>query len=569
MLRNGVGVLALALLAVLAGCGGDSSPGVSEETGGNVPGDAPGLVARAVSPSGLHADPLLVPEAPEVALTAFYGSPLTYLGYAPLELTPANSWLRVTGNIPVGYFPFYIAFAPDGSRAYVTMGGTEVKVIDVASGSVTGTLTAGNATRGVAFSPKGDVAYVANEDDDTVSVIDVASGSVTSTIPVGDGPRRVAFSPDGTQAYVTNVNADTVSVIDVAAGAVTATINVGDFPWGVAFTPDGSRAYVANLASDTVSVIAVATGTVASTIPVGDGPRDVDVTPNGMTAYVVNQYDDTVSVIDVATNSVTTTLNVGRTPQEVAFDPAGTTALVTNRGDDNVSVIDVATQVVTGTIPVGDAPTDVAFAPRSNLAYVGVQYDQRVTVIKRLGRRVFLGPNGQDQGFDPPFGMNKAGAIVANKTDRVVSCVLLDAKTQTTLAVEWTPGGAYYYGGSFLAIAAVTADQVTKVWTDQGPGQAPKKLVGGADAVFPQMTNSHVLLQFESGTGKLVNVMPTKARVTRGRGYEVLDNGDGTVTLRGDFVGVYAVASDRDVAPGGASAVTLDARTGEVLAVED
>jgi hypothetical protein len=68
----------------------------------------------------------------------------------------------------------------------------------------------------------------------------------------------------------------------------------------------------------------------------------------------------------------------------------------------------------------------------------------------------------------------------------------------------------------------------------------------------------------------LVNVMPTKARATRSgeRSYEVVNPGDGTVMLRGEFAGVYDVAADQDVAPGGASAVTLDAATGKVRAVE-
>jgi YVTN family beta-propeller protein len=69
-----------------------------------------------------------------------------------------------------------------------------------------------------------------------------AAGTVTSTIPVGPVPQGVAVTPDGSTAYVANVGSDTVSVITVASGTVASTIPVGEGPQGVAFTPDGSTA---------------------------------------------------------------------------------------------------------------------------------------------------------------------------------------------------------------------------------------------------------------------------------------------------------------------------------------
>ena len=54
-----------------------------------------------------------------------------------------------------------------------------------------------------------------------------AQYDVTATITVGTGPRGVAVSPDGTKAYVANGSADTVSVINTTTNAVDATITVG------------------------------------------------------------------------------------------------------------------------------------------------------------------------------------------------------------------------------------------------------------------------------------------------------------------------------------------------------
>src|ERR1700729_3382714 len=140
-------------------------------------------------------------------------------------------------------------------------------------------------------------AYVADPQTSTVSVIDTADNIVVATITVGNGPYGLAFSPDGTRAYVANSqssvfpNPGTVSVIDTASNTVTGTIIVGVNPLGVAITPDGRRAYVTNGGDFTVSVIDTASNTVTATVAVGAIPFWLAITPDGTRAYVANGAD--------------------------------------------------------------------------------------------------------------------------------------------------------------------------------------------------------------------------------------------------------------------------------------
>ena len=89
---------------------------------------------------------------------------------------------------------------------------------------VTATITVGSKPRGVAVSPDGTTAYVANFWSHTVSVIDTATNAIkagfSAGITVGTSPKGVAVSPDGTTLYVTNWDDDTVSVIDTAKNAI-------------------------------------------------------------------------------------------------------------------------------------------------------------------------------------------------------------------------------------------------------------------------------------------------------------------------------------------------------------
>ncbi|MBD0418831.1 protein kinase, partial [Streptomyces sp. TRM S81-3] len=88
-----------------------------------------------------------------------------------------------------------------------------------------------------------------------------------SWVQVGDSPEGVAVSPDGDRAYVANKSSDSVSVIDTATNRTQGRpIPVDRSPKGVAAS--GDRVYVTSLASGSVSVIDTATNKVDKTIRV-------------------------------------------------------------------------------------------------------------------------------------------------------------------------------------------------------------------------------------------------------------------------------------------------------------
>ena len=228
-----------------------------------------------------------------------------------------------------------------------------------AANTVTATVPVGSEPGGVAVTPNGAYAYVANYENNTASVISTATNTVTATATVGSKPTGslctvlsadLALTPNGAYAYVTNSGGTTVSVIDTSTNAVTATVTVGSEPVGVAVTPNGAYAYVTNYGSKSVSVISTATNAVTATVTVEDEPGGVAVTPNGAYVYVANLGSNSVSVISTATNAVTATVPVGGYPAGVAVTPNGAYVYVANSGNNSVSVISTATNAVTATV---------------------------------------------------------------------------------------------------------------------------------------------------------------------------------------------------------------------------
>jgi len=271
----------------------------------------------------------------------------------------------ISATISVGSNPVGVAVTPDGNTVYVTNSAdTTVSIIDSASNTVRNTLALSETPGGVAVSPNGVAAYVSCYSPGEILVINTATAVIRTTIalPSGTGPTGIAFTPDGTLAYVADGLNPRVLIIDTTTDSVSSTrIQVGSSPKGIAITPDGARAYVTNAGATTVSVIDIATNTISATITVGHLPFGIAITPDGSKAYVTNQsgLSNSVSVIDVSTNTISTTIAVGLAPCGVSITPDGSTAYVANFGGKSVSVIDTSTETISATIslPTGSSPT--------------------------------------------------------------------------------------------------------------------------------------------------------------------------------------------------------------------
>ena len=105
-------------------------------------------------------------------------------------------------------------------------------------------------------------------------------------VAVGREPSGVALTPDGAQAYVANTVDGTVSVVKIEGNRtnikVHKVLQVGTEPYGVAVTPNGRKVYVTNARSNNVSVIDARDNHLVTTIEnVGIEPRGLAITNSG------------------------------------------------------------------------------------------------------------------------------------------------------------------------------------------------------------------------------------------------------------------------------------------------
>jgi 6-phosphogluconolactonase len=183
------------------------------------------------------------------------------------------------------------------------------------------------------------------------------TGVLTPTIPAsvaaGRSPGSVTVDPSGRFAYVANQDDGTISMYNInsSTGVLTpmtpAIAGAGLSPFGVTVDPSGKFAYVPNaysadnaISQYTIdSLTGVLTPNTPSFVTAGNQPTDVAVDPTSKFAYVVNRTDDTVTMYTIDPNSgnltAKGTIATGSLPFRMVFDPAGKFAYV---ADENSGV---------------------------------------------------------------------------------------------------------------------------------------------------------------------------------------------------------------------------------------
>ena len=166
----------------------------------------------------------------------------------------------------------------------------------------------------MAFSGNGRLLYVVCQESDEVRIVDLESTKVIGSIHVGHVPRGIALSPDSHHLYVTNGWSDTVSVIDTASREVVQTLATGFEPTGVVIDQSGTTLYVANRLSNDISVFDLATGQEIKRLLGGRGASYLALSHDGRRIYCTHIYpnpgafrsepESEITIIDTASRRV-------------------------------------------------------------------------------------------------------------------------------------------------------------------------------------------------------------------------------------------------------------------------
>ena len=274
--------------------------------------------------------------------------------------------------IPVGIGPHEAAISPSGRVGVVTIygqrpPGNQLAIIDIASGTVTRTISLGEYTRphGVVFIPGDETrVVVTSEATGNVVIVNIETGTVEAAIPtVAQGSHMAAITADGKRVWTSNVTSGSVSEIDLVERKFVRAIPVAPKVEGIAVTPDGSLVLAGSNTDGTVSIIETATGTIVGTLKGFKLPYRLAASADGKTAIVCDPEGGAIAAIDVATRAIAWKLDGLASPRGVSIAPDGRTAIVTLADDPSVGLVDITSHRLVQTIPVGASPDGVGYGP--------------------------------------------------------------------------------------------------------------------------------------------------------------------------------------------------------------
>ena len=298
-----------------------------------------------------------------------------------------------------------LAIDPRDSLLYVS-GGQENQIyrFELATGTPRGsidcalfrgdTLYADGYIGDLKLSSDGRTLYAIDQINFRLIIIDVATEAVVANVPTGRYPFGLALSPDGQTAYVANVGMYEYSILpgvekeqlDSTAwdfppyaygseAAVRGDTVDGKFVPGLGGpnVPEAFSVWKIDLAARRVTAkikTGFLVGEVIEGIPAVGGSSPNSVVATDRYAFVSNGNNDCVSVIDVRADSVVQNIFLapnerlstfrGAIPFGLCLSPDQKTLYVAESGLNAVGVIDVETLTVRGHIPVGWFPSKLA-----------------------------------------------------------------------------------------------------------------------------------------------------------------------------------------------------------------
>ena len=256
-----------------------------------------------------------------------------------------------------------VAQASDPLGYVVSEQNGTIQQVDLTTGAVGTAVAVGSEPVGLAITPDGSTAYVADYGSSEIVPVSLASGSLGTPIPLSDRPAAIAVTPDGQTAYVVS-DSGREWPITLSTGHLGNPNSIPANSDAIAITPNGLTAWITNIADGTLTPLNLSSGAIGSPINLAaTKPDGVAVTPDGTTAYVASNSAGTITPVNLANGVSGPPLAAGPAPTSVAISSDGTTAYVTNFSAGSLTPVSLATGTAGTPIPVGPEPTAIALAP--------------------------------------------------------------------------------------------------------------------------------------------------------------------------------------------------------------
>jgi len=213
-----------------------------------------------------------------------------------------------------------------------------------------------------------------------VNILNEASGDSVGFIPNTNGVHGIAFNNEMKRGYTSNGRLNNVTVFDHTNNEVITQISTGENPDAILYEPHTKTIITCNGRSKNLSVIDPKTNTVVATIDVGGKPETAVSDGNGK-LFVNIEDKNEIAAVDLKTHSVISHWPLGAEgPTGLAYDK-GTKRLFA--GCDNyLVVVNAEDGKVISKVPIGEGCDGVAFDVKNKIVFTSNGQSGTITAIK-------------------------------------------------------------------------------------------------------------------------------------------------------------------------------------------
>jgi 6-phosphogluconolactonase len=264
----------------------------------------------------------------------------------------------------------------------------------------------GRSPAAMVIAPSGNLAYVSNELDNTISLvkIDTSSGALTEVLPrttvAGLSPSAMVMDPAGSFLYVAEQGTNDVASYSIGAGGsltLVSTAVVNASPSNMALSSSGDVLFVAVPNFSKIYAFTISAGMLTpaagSPFAVSNGVISVAIDPTASFLYAPNPSANTISGFSILAGGVLSPLPSSpfgnattplKTPVANVVDPTGKFLYVANFASTSISEFDVSgtgdlTPVTASSASAGTNPDFFAFDPDEKYLYVGNEGSNSIT----------------------------------------------------------------------------------------------------------------------------------------------------------------------------------------------
>ncbi|HEV2494093.1 MAG TPA: beta-propeller fold lactonase family protein [Terriglobia bacterium] len=216
------------------------------------------------------------------------------------------------------------------------------------------------------------VAFVANNQSNSVAAVDLASFRVIRSIAVAPEPIEVVARPRSRQLLVASASG-TITVIGFPDLRIVGTWRVAASVGGFAVSPDGIHLYVLDLQSGEIVFGDGEHGQVpheSGRVHVGGTPVSLALTPDAKTLIVADRGSSRLIFLNTQSRQLLGTVEVGKGPDALAILPDGSKVFAADTGEHKISAVSVDSRQILAHLELAAAPTLLALKPDGGELFV-------------------------------------------------------------------------------------------------------------------------------------------------------------------------------------------------------